>query len=120
SVLGLLLRNSALRIAANATNEFAGLEGGAVAAEVGRQPMTIPIANLSAAAGHAVPALAGFTAEATIATPAVLAAATGRDAAGDSFIIGERLTQIIAEPDRFRPDFTRYFNSDALAAFRDA
>jgi len=120
SVLGLLLRNSALRIAANATNEFAGLEGGAVAAEVGRQPMTIPIANLSAAAGHAVPALAGFTAEAMIATPAVLAAATGRDAAGDSFIIGERLTEIIAEPDRFRPDFTRYFNSDALAAFRDA
>ena len=30
SVLGLLLRNSALRIAANATNEFAGLAAGAV------------------------------------------------------------------------------------------
>ena len=36
SVLGLLLRNSALRIAANATNEFAGLAAGQLVAQVAR------------------------------------------------------------------------------------
>lgn len=120
SVLGLLLRNSALRIAANATNEFAGLEAEVMATEVGRAAMVMPIANFPSAAGLAVPALEGFAAEATVTTPAVLAAAAGRDTSGDRFTIGERIADIVADPARFVPDLTRYFNSDALAAFRDA
>ncbi len=120
SVLGLLLRNSALRIAANATNEFAGLEAEVMATEVGRAAMVMPIANFPSAAGLAVPVLEGFAAEATVTTPAVLAAAAGRDTSGDRFTIGERIADIVADPARFVPDLTRYFNSDALAAFRDA
>ena len=120
SVLGLLLRNSALRIAANATNEFAGLEAELIATEIGRAAMVMPIANFPSAAGLAVPVLEGFAAEATVTTPAVLAAAAGRDASGDRFTIGERIAGIVTDPARFVPDLTRYFNSDALAAFRDA
>jgi hypothetical protein len=59
SVLGLLLRNSALRIAANAANEFAGLAAGQPAAQVARAARALPIASLPAAAGHATSVLPG-------------------------------------------------------------
>src|SRR5205814_9266719 len=49
SVLGLLLRNSALRIAADATNEFTGLRGGLVTDVVARQGAGVTVANLPAA-----------------------------------------------------------------------
>lgn len=119
SVLGLLLRNSALRIAADATNEFAGLGAGQLVSEVARATSTLPIANLPAASGRAIPALSGFAAATTIVTPASQAAGPGKDASGATFTIRDRLTDIVGDA-TFSPDYTRYFNSDALAAFRDA
>jgi hypothetical protein len=65
SVLGLLLRNSALRIAAYATHEFSGLAAGQLDTQVARAASVPPIANLPAAAGHAIPALSGFAAATT-------------------------------------------------------
>ena len=120
SVLGLLLRNSALRIAADATNEFAGLGAGQLVTAVARAAWTPPIANLSAAAGRAIPALSGFTAATSIATPQSTAAGPGKDASGAAFTIHDRLVDIVGDPAKYVPDYTRYFNSDALAAFRDA
>jgi hypothetical protein len=120
SVLGLLLRNSALRIAANATNEFAGLAAGQLVTDVAHATRVLPIANFPAAAGHATAALSGFSATATDATPESLAAGPGKDASGEAFTISDRLTDIVGKPVKYPPDFTRYFNSDALAAFRDA
>ena len=120
SVLGLLLRNSAVRIAANATNEFAGIGTGRVVLQVARMTSTTSIANLPAAAGHATAALTGFTAEATAVTPQSQAAGPGKDVTGATFTIKDRLADIVANPAKFVADYTRYFNSDALAAFRDA
>ncbi|MEO7190179.1 MAG: hypothetical protein ABI051_03915 [Vicinamibacterales bacterium] len=120
SVLGLLLRNSALRIAANATHEFAGLAAGQPAAEVAHAMRTMPIANLPAAAGRAIPVLSGFAAATTIATPQSQALGTGKDASGTAFTIRDRLADIVGNATAFAPDYGRYFNSDALAAFRDA
>ena len=120
SVLGLLLRNSALRIAANATNEFAGIGTGQVVFQVARMTSNLSIANLPAAAGHATTALAGFTAETTVVTPQSQAAGPGKDVTGATFTIQDRLAEIVANPAKFVADYTRYFNSDALAAFRDA
>src|SRR5262249_56034966 len=57
SVLGLLLRNSALRIAANATNEFAGLNTGQLVVQVARAAPVLPTANLPAPAAAATAAL---------------------------------------------------------------
>jgi hypothetical protein len=120
SVLGLLLRNSALRIAANATNEFAGLGAGQLVAEVARTTPVLPIANLPAAAGRAAGVISGFTAEATVVTPESRTAGPGKDVAGAAFTIKDRLAEIVGNPMKFAPDYGRYFNSDALAAFRDA
>jgi hypothetical protein len=120
SVLGLLLRNSALRIAANATNEFGGLATGQNVAEVARTAKALPIANLPAAAGHAKGVLSGFTAETTVMTPESQAAGPGKDVTGATFTIKDRLADIVANAVKFAPDYGRYFNSDALAAFRDA
>ncbi len=120
SVLGLLLRNSALRIVADATNEFAGLGAGQLVTAVARAAWTPPIANLPAAAGRAIPALAGFAAATSIATPQATAAGSGKDASGAAFTIHDRLADIVGDPAKYVPDYTRYFNSDALAAFRDA
>lgn len=119
SVLGLLLRNSALRIAADATNEFAGLGHGLVIDQVARAAEETPIASLSAAAGHAVAVLPGFT-TAAIATADSLQSGVGKDADGSTFTIGDRLSEIVGDSARFKSDLTRYFNSDALAAFRDS
>lgn len=119
SVLGLLLRNSALRIAANVTHEFVGLAAGRPLVEIARSTPTLRIANLQAAAGHAT-STSGFTAEAAVATSAELAAGEGRDPGGATFMIRDRLAEIVAHPATFVSDTTRYFNSDALAAFRDA
>ena len=120
SVLGLLLRNSALRVAADATNEFAGLGAGLSVGQIARTTRALPIANLPAAAGRAVPVLSGFAAATTIVTPAAQAAGPGKDASGATFTIRDRLTDIVGDAATFSPDYTRYFNSDALAAFRDA
>jgi hypothetical protein len=120
SVLGLLLRNSALRIAADATSEFAGLGTGQLVTQVARTAWASPIANLPAAAGRAVPALSGFTAATTITTPQSTASGLGKDASGATFTIRDRLADIVGDPATYVPDYTRYFNSDALAAFRDA
>jgi hypothetical protein len=120
SVLGLLLRNSALRLAADATNEFAGLAAGQLVTAVARAAWTPPIANLPAAAGRAIPALSGFAAATTVATPQSTAAGPGKDASGAAFTIRDRLVDIIGDSVKYVPDYTRYFNSDALAAFRDA
>jgi hypothetical protein len=120
SVLGLMLRNSALRIAANATNEFSGINTGQVVLQVARMTSNLSIANLPAAAGHATATLAGFTAETTAVTPQSQAAGPGKDVTGATFTIQDRLAEIVANPAKFVADYTRYFNSDALAAFRDA
>jgi hypothetical protein len=120
SVLGLLLRNSALRVAADATNEFAGLGAGQLAGQVARETGSLPIANLQAASGIAVPVLSGFTATTAIVTPQSLAATQGMDASGATFTIGDRLADIVGNAVKYAPDYVRYFNSDALAAFRDA
>ncbi len=120
SVLGLLLRNSALRIAANATNEFAGIAAGQVVTEAARATRVLPIANFPAAAGHATSLLSGFTAATTIVTPAQQAAGPGKDASGATFTIRDRLTDIVGGATKYVADYARYFNSDALAAFRDA
>jgi hypothetical protein len=120
SVLGLLLRNSALRLAAGATNEFAGLAAGQQVAAVARTAPTPPIANLPAAAGRAIPVLAGFDAATTIVTPDSQAAGPGKDASGATFTIRDRLAAIAGNAAAFKPDYGRYFNSDALAAFCDA
>jgi hypothetical protein len=120
SVLGLLLRNSARRLAANVTNEFAGLAAGQALTAVARVAPTPPIANLQAAAGRAIPALAGFEATTTAVTADSQAAGTGKDAGGATFTIRDRLADIVGNAAAFVPDYTRYFNSDALAAFRDA
>ena len=61
SVLGLLLRNSALRIAANATNEFAGLGAGLTASQVARATSDVPIANNPNAVESVVLQIAGET-----------------------------------------------------------
>jgi len=120
SVLGLLLRNSALRIAANATNEFAGLNTGQLVVQVARAAPALSIANLPAAAGHATGVLSGFTAETTVVTSASQSAGPGKDVTGATFTIKDRLADIVGNPVKFVPDYGRYFNSDALAAFRDA
>ena len=121
SVLGLLLRNSALRLAADATSELAGLGAGKTALEVARAAWTQPIANFPAAAGSAVPTAGAFAAAATATTPQTAAAGPGKDASGDVIVsIRDRLAAIVADAARYVPDYARYFNSDALAAFRDA
>jgi len=120
SVLGLLLRNSALRIAANVTYEFAGLAAGKPLAQIARTAPALRIANLDAAAGHATFSLSSFTAEATVATPAELVAGLGKDLDGATFTIRDRLAEIVGDPATFVTDTTRYLNSDALTAFRDA
>jgi hypothetical protein len=120
SVLGLLLRNAALGIAANATREFAGLAAGQQATAVARSAPAGVIANLSAAAGSATAALPNFSADATETTPAAQAAGPGKDIDGTTFTIKDRLAAIIADPVKFPANPTRYFDSDALAAFRDA
>jgi hypothetical protein len=120
SVLGLLLRNSALRIAANATNEFSGIATGQVVFQVARMTSGTSIANLPAAAGHAIAVVSGFTAETTTVTPQSQAAGQGKDVTGATFTIKDRLADIVANPAKFVVDYSRYFNSDALAAFRDA
>jgi hypothetical protein len=120
SVLGLLLRNSALRIAADATNEFAGLGHGLELEQVARAAADLPIASLSEAAGRAVPVLPGFTTETIAATVKAQQSAPGKDADGATFTISDRLSAIVGDSGRFRADLTRYFNSDALAAFRDS
>ena len=120
SVLGLLLRNSALRIAANATNEFAGLGTGQLVLQVARTTPALPIANLPAAAGRATGGLFGFTAETSVVTPESQATGPGKDVTGTTFTIKDRLADIVGNPVKFVPDYGRYFNSDALAAFRDA
>jgi len=98
SVLGLLLRNSALRIAANATNEFAGLATGQLVTLVARATPALPIANLPAAAGRARGDLSGFTAETTIVTPESQAAGPGKDVTGAAFTIKDRLADIVGKP----------------------
>jgi hypothetical protein len=120
SVLGLLLRNSALRIAADTTNEFAGLPAGRLDTEVARAPWVPPVANLPAAAGSAAPTVSGFAAATTIATPQSTASGLGKDVSGATFTIRDRLADIVGDPAKYAPDYGRYFNSDALAAFRDA
>ncbi|HJU26324.1 MAG TPA: hypothetical protein VJ722_06600, partial [Rhodanobacteraceae bacterium] len=120
SVLGLLLRNSALRIAANATNEFAGIGAGQAALQVARATSVLSIANLPAAAGHAQGVLSGFTAAKTVVTPESQATGPGKDVTGATFTIKDRLADIVSNPAKFVADYVRYFNSDALAAFRDA
>jgi hypothetical protein len=120
SVLGLLLRNSALRIAANATNEFAGIGAGQATLQVARATSALSIANLAAAAGHAQGVLSGFTAETTVVTPESQATGPGKDVTGATFTIKDRLADIVSNPAKFVADYGRYFNSDALAAFRDA
>lgn len=120
SVLGLLLRNSALRIAADATNEFAGLAAGQLVSDVAHATRALPIANFPAAAGHATAVLSSFSATASAVTPESLAAGPGKDTTGETFTIQDRLTDIVGNPVKYAPDFTRYLNSDALAAFRDA
>src|SRR5262249_26104416 len=82
SVLGLLLRNSPLRIAGAATNESAGLGAGQPVAEVARTTPVLPIANLPAAAGHAAGVISGFSAEASVVTPESRAAGPGKDLTG--------------------------------------
>jgi hypothetical protein len=120
SVLGLLLRNSALRIAANATNEFAGLAAGQQVATAARATRSLPIANLSAAAGRAMSVHSGFEAATTVVTADSQASGPGKDESGATFTIRDRLSDIVANAAAFTPDYARYFNSDALAAFRDA
>ncbi len=120
SVLGLLLRNSALRVAADATNEFAGLGAGDVGQPDRPRDQRPADRESPAAAGRAIPVLSGFAAATTIATPASQAAGPGKDASGATFTIRDRLTDIVGDTVKFSPDYTRYFNSDALAAFRDA
>ena len=77
-MLGLLLRNSALRIAANATNEFAGLNTGQLVVPGARTTPALSIANLPAAAGHATGVLSGFTAETTVVTPQIAGGRAGQ------------------------------------------
>ena len=120
SVLGLLLRNSALRIAADATNEFTGLASGLAAEVVARQSAGVTVANLPAAAGLATASQPGFTAEQVVQNDQAKRASAGKDVDGASFTVGDRLADIINHPASFPADVTRYFNSDALAAFRDS
>ena len=120
SVLGLLLRNSALRIAADATNEFIGLGGGRVAEQVARQTAYVTVANLPAAAGVATPLQPGFTAERVAQTDQAMRASAGKDVDGAAFTVGDRLTATVNNPASFPADLARYYNSDALAAFRDS
>jgi hypothetical protein len=120
SVLGLLLRNSALRIAADATNEFTGLRGGLVTDVVARQGAGVTVANLPAAAGLATAVQSGFTSEREAQTDQTRRAGEGEDVDGATFTVADRLADMINHPASFRADLTRYFNSDALAAFRDA
>ena len=121
SVLGLLLRNAALRLAAGANHEVLG-SGSRRAGECGRARRASRrlIANLPAAAGLASTTLAGFSADATESTAATQAAGPGKDVDGSSFRIQDRLADILANPLKFPADQGRYFDSDALAAFRDA
>ncbi len=107
SVLGLLLRNSAIRIAANVTHELTGLAGGRPLVEIARTSPALHIANLPAAAGRAT-SVSAFTAEA------------GDPTDGATRTIRDHLAEIVSGPTAFAFDLTRYFNSDALAAFRDA
>src|SRR5262249_34249734 len=44
----------------------------------------------------------------------------GKDVSGATFTIKDRLAEVVGNPVKFMPDYARYFNSDALAAFRDA
>jgi hypothetical protein len=120
SVLGLLLRNAALRLAAGAIHEFSGLASGVQASAVARAAPAASIANLPAVAGLARSTLAGFSADATESTAATQAAGPGKDVDGSSFTIADRLADIFAHPLQFPADPVRYFDSDALAAFRDA
>jgi hypothetical protein len=120
SVLGLLLRNAALKIVANASHEFAGLNAGQATAAVARTAPSATVSNLSAAAGNATATIPGFTTQPSDPSQQVLASTTGKDADGNTFTIKDRLSDMVAQPLKFAPNDTRYFDSDALAAFRDA
>ncbi len=98
SVLGLLLRNAAHGLVANATNEFGEL-----------------------AAGHAATAIARVApAHPVVETHVQRVPTRGKDANGATFSIDERLGSIATGARTHAVDLTRYFNSDALADFRDA
>jgi hypothetical protein len=120
SVLGLLLRNAALKVVANATQEFTGLNAGQASTAAVRTAPTVTVANLSTAAGRASATLPGFTTHATDPSQQTLAAGAGQDVDGTTFTIKDRLTDIAANPLKFVANDARYFDSDALAAFRDA
>ncbi len=87
---------------------------------VARQSAAVTIANLPAAAGLATTSQPGFTAETSGAGAIRPLASAGKDVDGTSFTVGDRLADIINHPASFPADLTRYFNSDALAAFRDS
>jgi hypothetical protein len=107
SVLGLLLRNSALRIAADATNEFTGLASGLAAEVVARQSAGVTVANLPAAAGLATASQPGFTAEQVVQNDQAKRASAGKDVDGASFTVGDRLADIINHPASFPADGIR-------------
>ena len=122
SVLGLLLRNSALRIAANATNEFAGLARGqrrrpgrAERARRRRSRTCRPRPDSATAVAS------GFTADATETTPAGAGGWTGQGRRRHNLHDqGPACRHHRRCRSKFPADYTRYFDSDALAAFRDA
>ncbi len=129
SVLGLLLRNSALRVAADATDEFHGINAGLPAEQAGRSAYIPTPAGLAAAAARPPASTPAprfeerlNTSASTIfsATPSIaaLAAGHGKDASGQTFVIKDRLEQIV--DGKVAPDLGRYFTSDALAALSAA
>jgi hypothetical protein len=127
SVLGLLLRNSALRVAADATDEFSGINAGLSAEQAGRSAYIPTPAGLAAPPPPAPPpaprieervntsAITVFSATPSIAA---LAAGQGKDASGHTFVIKDKLEQIV--DGKVAPDFATYFTSDALAALSAA
>ena len=80
SVLGLLLRNSALRVAADATDEFSGIHAGLSAERVGRTAYIPTPVN---------PAIS------VTSSIAAMTAGPGKDASGQTFVIKDRLQQIV-------------------------
>jgi hypothetical protein len=134
SVLGLLLRNSALRVAADATDEFSGIDAGLSASQVGRtayiptpagfeaapvapRPMHAPTPPLGPRIAERLNTSA-FTAFSATPSIAALAAGQGKDASGQTFVIKDKLQQIV--DGTVAADLGRYFTSDALAALSTA
>lgn len=122
SILGLLLRNAALQVRTNLADEYIRRsETLVVAAEqetVGYASALTPMATVPSAAAIGVSADVQLSVT-QLATYEVKLASSGVDAAGERFVVGERVDALLADSAQIA-DIDRYWHRDALLSYRSA